>query len=78
MEERHVRTALEKCGYPKWIFEKAKQDQRNIELRAKKTNKKSTSDQSDGGLVVIPYVEGLSEATGRIFRKYGIGTAVKP
>jgi len=28
--------------------------------------------------VVIPYVGGLSEATERIFRKYGISTAVKP
>ena len=48
------------------------------ELRAKKTNKKSTSDESDGGLVVIPYVGGLSEATERIFREYGISTDVKP
>jgi len=67
---------LQKCGYPKWIFEKVKQ--LSEIKRAKKTNKKSTSDQSDGGLVVIPYVGGLSEATERIFRKYGISTAVKP
>jgi len=67
-EELHIRTALQKCGYPKWIFEKVKQDQRNKELIAKKTNKKSASDQSDGGLVVIPYVGGLSEATERIFQ----------
>ena len=33
---------------------------------------------TDGGLVVIPYVGGLSEATERIFRKYVISTAVKP
>ena len=74
-DELHVRTALQKCGYPKWIFEKVKQDQRNKEVRTKKTNK-STSDQSDGRMVVIPYVGGLSEATERIFRKYGISTAV--
>jgi len=77
-EELHIRTALQKCGYPKWIFEKVKQDHRNKELIAKKTNKNSASDQSDGGLVVIPYVGGLSEATERIFRKYGISAAVKP
>ena len=77
-EELHIRTALQKCGYPKWIFEKVKQDQRNKELRAKKTNKKSTSDENNGGLVVILYVGGLSEAIERIFRKYGISTAVKP
>jgi len=78
-EELHIRTALQNCGYPNWIFEKVKQDQENKELKAKKTNKKNTSesDQRDSGLVVIPYVEGLSEATKRIFRKYGISTAVK-
>jgi len=65
-EELHIRIR-ENCDYPNWIFEKVKQDQRNKELRAKKTNKNSTSDQSDGGLVVIPYVGGLSEATERIF-----------
>ena len=26
-EELHIRTVLQKCGYPKWIFEKVKQDQ---------------------------------------------------
>ena len=77
-EKLHIRTALQKCGYPKWIFEKVKLDQGNKKLRAKKTNKKSASDQSDGGLVVIPYVGRLSEATERIFRKYRISTAVKP
>ena len=30
-----------------------------------------------GGLVVIPYVGGFSEATERIFREYGISTYVK-
>jgi len=63
-EELHIRTALQKWGYSKWIFEKVKQDQRNKELRAKKTNKKSTCDQSDGGLVVILYVGGLSLVRG--------------
>ena len=47
-------------------------------MKAKKTNKKSTYDQKDGGLIVIPYVGGLSESTERIFQKYGISTAVKP
>jgi len=69
MEELHIRTALQNCGYPNLICEKVKQDQRNKELKAIKTNKKSTLDQRDGGPVVIPYVGGLSEATKRIFRE---------
>ena len=40
-EELHIRTALQNCGYPNWIFEKVKQDQRNKEPKANKTNKKS-------------------------------------
>ena len=82
VDSEHVtkihRTALQSCGYPSWMFEKVKQDQRNIELKASKTNKKSTCDQRDVGLLVIPYVEWLTEATERIFRKYGISTAMKP
>ena len=77
-EELHIRTALQNYGYPNLIFEKVKHDQRNKELKASKTGEKSTRDQRDGGLVVIPYVGGLSEATERIFRQYGISTAVKP
>ena len=68
---------MQNCGYPNWIFEKVKQDQRFKELKASKTNKKSTLDQRNGELVVTPYVGGLSEATERIFRKHGIRTAVK-
>ena len=43
--------------------------------RHKKRNK---SAQESKGLVVIPYVEGLSETAERIFRKYGINTDMKP
>ena len=54
-----------------------KQDQCKKELKGRKTNRRNTSNKSDGGLVVIPYVGGLSEATERIFQKYGLSTAVK-
>jgi len=61
-----------------WIFEKVKQDQLNTELKSRETKKKTMSDQEHSGLVVIPYVERLSEATERIFRKYGINTDMNP
>jgi len=76
--ERHIKTVFKKCGYPNWIFEKVKQDQCKKKLKGRKINKRNTSHKSDGGLVVIPYVGGLSEATERTFRKYAISTAVKP
>ena len=34
--------------------------------------------QSCGIQVVIPYVNGLSEAVSRIFNKFGVGAASKP
>ena len=43
--------------------------------RHKKRNK---SAQESKKLAVIQYVEGLSETAEKIFRKYGINTAIKP
>jgi len=40
--------------------------------------KETKSAQESKRLAVIPYVEGLSETAERIFRKYGINTAMKP
>jgi len=42
------------------------------------TKKRNSSEQESKGLAVITYVEGLSETAERIFRKYGINTAMKP
>jgi len=39
-EELHITTALEKCGCPKWIFEKMKQDPLNKESRDQKGKEK--------------------------------------
>jgi len=69
-EELYITTAL---TTPNRIFDKVKQDQLNTELKTRKTKKKTTSDQGHGA-----YVEGLPEATERMFRKYGINTAIKP
>jgi len=74
-EELHVRNALKSCGYPKWIFDKVKHDQSRKTID---TNKRNKSAQESKGLAVIPFVEGLSETAGRILRKYGINTAMKP
>ena len=32
----------------------------------------------DKGMVVLPYVQGLSETTSRIMKKYKVNTAMKP
>ena len=76
-EEVHIQQALSRCGYPDWSIRRAK-----LELRTKqgKTNKKkSRPKQHDHKTpMMIPYVEGVSEAVARVYSRYGISTAMRP
>ena len=73
-EDFHVEEALRACGYPKWPFNKVR---RQIESkRNKKTRKQRDSLQRP--MVVIPYMENVSEAVARIMRKHDIPVAMKP
>ncbi|XP_072022566.1 uncharacterized protein [Amphiura filiformis] len=74
-EESKIRSALTQCGYPKWSIDKTKQQMQNKQSKAK--SKKDSTEQSKG-MVVIPYVQGVSERLQRSFKKYGINTAMKP
>ncbi len=76
IEEKHITEALERCGYPKWTFEKVKR-QRGRSKEQKEKNRKDKKDKSNG-LVVIPYVQGVSEPIEHIFKKYDISTAMRP
>jgi len=74
MEDFHVEEALRACEYPKWTFNKVR---RQIESkRNKKTGKQRDSLQRP--MVVIPYVENVSEAVARIMRKHNVPVAMKP
>ena len=70
-EKAHLNSALEKCGYPKWILKEEKQDQQ------KKKGKKKEKENMKGQ-VVLPYVQGVTEKLTRILKKHKISTAVKP
>ena len=74
-EERKIKEALSRCGYPSWSFKRVKQQMDN---KVKKKSTKKEVDTKTKGLVVIPYVEGLAEKANRIFRKHGIATAMRP
>jgi hypothetical protein len=77
-EDSHIREALAVCGYPKWTVDKIKKQMKD--KKAKLLEKKSKPDQENKnkGMVVIPYVAGLSEKVSRVLKKHCIATAMKP
>ncbi|XP_072022972.1 uncharacterized protein [Amphiura filiformis] len=75
-EEARVKQALNRCGYPNWAIEKVKQ-QMTDKSKAKKKQKDKTAEKNNG-MVVIPYVQGVSERLQRVFKKHNIQTAMKP
>ena len=72
-----IRDALKECGYPKWAFDRVEQ-QMEYKKQKPAQKKKKESENPTKGMVVIPYVEGLSEKVQRIFRKHHIATAMRP
>ena len=76
IEELNIRQALTACGYPESTVNKVKQ-QRSKPKSKPPTRKKPDSDKPKG-LVVVPYVQGLSERVTRVFKKHGFSTALKP
>ena len=73
-EDLHVEETLRACGYPKWTFNKVRCQ---IESkRDKKTRKQRDSSQRP--MVVIPYVENVSEAVAKILRTHNVPVAMKP
>ncbi len=78
VEENKVITALKGCGYPNWAFTKVK-DQMKNNTKTKETKRThKDGEKKTKGMVVIPYVKGLSETVQRIFRRHNISTAMKP
>ena len=74
-EEKHIQQALTKCGYPKWTIDKVK---RSMKKKKTKTTKRDKNKEKSRGLVVIPYVQGVSESIERSFRKHKVAVSVKP
>jgi len=76
-KEEHVAKALSKCGYPPWTIDRIKQDIMEKSLKDE-TKKVKTTRGNYKGMVVVPYVKGLSEAFARILKSHGIATANRP
>jgi len=71
-ENVHIEDTLHICGYPKWTFDKVRNQ---MEQKSQKKQKKQDQSRSS---VVIPYVERTSEAVTRIVRKHNVSCAMKP
>ena len=71
-EKEHINNALVKCGYPKWAFDRV------LQPKTTKPRTNKDSDNKSKGQVVIPYIQGTSEALRRIYATYGIRTYIKP
>ena len=61
-EEKHIKQALTYCGYPKWTIDKVKRSTKNKKTQ---TTKRDKNKEKSRGLVVIPYVQGVSESIER-------------
>ena len=75
-EEQNICQALAACGYPEWTVNKVKKDR--SQPKQKPPAKKQSDGEKSKGLVVVPYVQGLSEHVTRVFKKHGFATALKP
>ena len=75
----HITSALKVCGYPHWtttrVMEQLKQKESNI---IKKKRRKDQGKEKSKGMIIIPYVAGLSERISRTMKKRNINTAKKP
>ncbi|XP_072040837.1 uncharacterized protein [Amphiura filiformis] len=56
-EEKHIKDALQKCGYPAWSVEKVKNQM--VKSKPMKERTKKSDATKSKGFDVIPYVEGV-------------------
>ncbi|XP_072041087.1 uncharacterized protein [Amphiura filiformis] len=65
-EEKKVQKALQTCGYPNWTFEKVKDQMQSV--KPKKVTKKTDENSKSKGMVVLPYVKGVTERVSRVMK----------
>ena len=76
-EYRHVKAVLKTCKYPTWAIHKVeKQLAENKEAAQKE--KKKPNEKKKRGMVVLPYVQGVTERVQRTMRKHGVEAPARP
>jgi hypothetical protein len=77
-EEAHIGKALANCGYPRWAFRKVKK-QRAQKAQSEQTQLGQRKEkEKNKGMVILPYVQGVTEPLSRVFNKYNISCAMRP
>ena len=75
-----IKGALTTCGYPEWTMTTVKTQMDNREERAEeKRNKKKGRQNQDKsrGMVILPYVKGLSEKVARMLKKRKVNAEMR-
>lgn len=75
-EEKHIKQALKACQYPAWAINKGQREAQGN--KKEDTRKKKGSKSENLGMVILPYVRGVTERVQRAMRKHRISTPVKP
>ncbi|XP_035659430.1 uncharacterized protein LOC118404460 [Branchiostoma floridae] len=74
-EHRHLKDALNKCGYRQWSFNKALKPSHESK---KPSNSKPLDKKKKTVNATIPYIHGVSEKLRRILQNFNIATNFKP
>ena len=77
-EEKKVQEALQTCGYPSWTFEKVKNQMQSVKPKKDRAKDKKDDNNRSKGMVVLPYVKGVTERVSRSMMSYNIATAMQP
>jgi len=78
MEEAPVQKALSQCGYLDWSIKRVKLELEHAKGMKTEKKKQRLGQERNKTSVVIPYVEGLSEAVSRVYKRHGISTIMRP
>ncbi|KAM4585669.1 uncharacterized protein V3H82_004644 [Fundulus diaphanus] len=70
-EQKHIKDALQTCGYPNWAFVKSAR-------KSKRPAAEHNGEKNKRKNIVIPYVAGVSEKLKKIFSKHKIPVHFKP
>ena len=84
-EKEHLRKALTKCKYPKWVLDKVEKRFNKpsneaidgVNNQGANSTPAATREVKSRGQIVIPYTQGLCESIKKICGRYGIQTHFK-